>query len=161
MIPACAVEAPTTATGRKLEELAREVERPLYRFLMALVRDANLALDCLQDALLRAHESVGAGRPVNRQWIFKVARNRAVDELRRRSRVRSDDDALARVSTADKADQALARLDPLDAHVLVRFVVEGYRTDEIGEQLGVSGAAVRQRLYRARERFRRIYEEAA
>ena len=139
----------------------------LYRYLLALVRDDNLALDCVQDAFLRAHQSIRAGRPVNRQWLFKVARNRAVDEIRRRSRIRTDEEALERLGASDKTDQslvvrqALGRLDPLDAQVLILFAVEGYRTDEIGERLGVSGAAVRQRLYRARERFRKVYEEAA
>ena len=44
-----------------------------------------------------------------------------------------------------------------DREVLYLFDVAGFKTDEIGAMLGVRGSAVRQRLSRARERFRLLY----
>jgi RNA polymerase sigma factor (sigma-70 family) len=58
-------------------------------------------------------------------------------------------------------EQLLSRLAPLDREVLYLFAVAGFKTDEIGAILGVRGAAVRQRLYRARERVRELWADAA
>jgi DNA-directed RNA polymerase specialized sigma24 family protein len=41
--------------------------------------------------------------------------------------------------------------------VLYLFGVAGFKTDEIASLLGVRGSTVRQRMYRARERFRNLY----
>jgi RNA polymerase sigma-70 factor (ECF subfamily) len=53
--------------------------------------------------------------------------------------------------------QVLERLSPPDREVLYLFDVAGFKTDEIGAMLGVRGTAIRQRLSRARERFRLLY----
>ena len=57
--------------------------------------------------------------------------------------------------------QALEKLSASDREVLYLFDVAGFKTDEIGDMLGVRGAAIRQRLSRARERFRTAYGSQA
>ena len=54
-------------------------------------------------------------------------------------------------------ESVLAQLSPQDREVLYLFDVAGFKTEEIGSMLGVRGTAIRQRLSRARERFRLIY----
>ena len=53
--------------------------------------------------------------------------------------------------------QVIEQLSPQDREVLYLFDVAGFKTDEIGAMLGVRGSAIRQRLSRARERFRVLY----
>jgi RNA polymerase sigma-70 factor (ECF subfamily) len=147
--------------------LLDECERPLYAYLTRLLGDRDVAQDCAQDTLIRAHDAMKKGQTISRQWVFRVAHNRAMDEFRRRSKVRNDMDALDQIPARESTDGSVAvrdimdRLDPLDRQVLELFVIEGFKTDEIGEMLGVRGSAVRQRLYRARERFRVLYGKAA
>lgn len=156
-----------TRPEEDLRSLMREWEGPIYRFLLSLLHDPDQAQDCAQDVFLRAYESLSAGKPVNSSWLFTVARNRAMDEFRRRRRVHPDLETIARESTEDASDrrimvdQLLSRLAPLDREVLYLFAVAGFKTDEIGAILGVRGAAVRQRLYRARERVRELWADAA
>lgn len=140
-----------------------EHEHALLHFTRALLRDTDLALDCVQDTFLRAYESLGRGRPVNRQWLFTVARNRAIDEFRRRRWLQSEPDHLRILSFEESSDtclavrQAMDRLPPQYQEVLCLFVVAGFKTEEIAELLETTGPAVRQRLYRARREFRRAY----
>jgi RNA polymerase sigma-70 factor (ECF subfamily) len=164
-LPVAAAREPTAE--ERFHALLAECERPLYGYLVNLVRDRDLADDCFQDAFLRAHEALQRGQTVTRQWLFRVAHNRAVDEFRRLKRARPDSEALEAIPVSDEHDgdlevrRVMALLEPLDREVLELFVVHGYKTHEIGHILGVSGAAVRQRLYRAREKFRRLYGAAA
>ncbi|HEX6509483.1 MAG TPA: sigma-70 family RNA polymerase sigma factor [Chloroflexota bacterium] len=147
----------------QLVRLMEDHERPIYNFLFALMRDTDLALDCAQDTFLRAYENLKKGKPVNTAWLYKVARNRAMDEFRRRKRVQTELDTLEELPVRDATDQHLAvqqvleRLTPSDREVLYLFDVAGFKTDEIGTMLGMRGTAIRQRLSRARERFRLLY----
>lgn len=147
----------------RLVQLMDEYERAIYNFLFGLVRDADRALDCTQDTFVRAFEHLRKGRPINAAWLYTVARNRAMDEFRRNKRVQPDLAALEEVPVHQRTDetlavrQALDRLSPADREVLYLFDVAGFKTDEIGAMLGVRGSAIRQRLSRARERFRLIY----
>lgn len=146
-----------------LTDLMLELEGPLYSFIVSVVHDRDVALDCLQDTFLRAYDALRAGKSINAAWLFTVARNRSIDEFRRNRRLQHDSAALERVPVRDSRDESLVvqavldRLPPLDRQVLYLFVVAGFKTDEIGDIMGMTGAAIRQRLYRARERFRTLY----
>ncbi|MBC7240335.1 MAG: RNA polymerase sigma factor, partial [Chloroflexi bacterium] len=58
----------------------------------------------------------------------------------------------------DAVQEALLRLSPEYRVPLILYSVQGYSTAEIAEMLGISAGAVKTRLYRAREAFRRIYQ---
>lgn len=148
----------------QLVRLIDEHERAIYTFLLTLVQDADVAMDCAQDTFMRAYQNLRKGKTVNAPWLFKVARNRAMDEFRRRKKIQPDSaDALAWIPVHEPTErnlavrQAFAQLSPADREVLYLFDVAGFKTDEIGHMLGVRGTAIRQRLSRARERFRRLY----
>jgi RNA polymerase sigma-70 factor (ECF subfamily) len=147
----------------RLVRLMDAHERSIYTFTFTLVRDPDRAADCTQDTFIRAFEHLRQGKPITTAWLFTVARNRAMDEFRRRKRVQVDSEALDDMPHDDKVDLALSvqsvleQLSPPDREVLYLFDIAGFKTDEIGEMLGVRGSAIRQRLSRARERFRAIY----
>jgi RNA polymerase sigma-70 factor (ECF subfamily) len=142
-------------------------EVSLLSFTRSLIRDADLALDCVQETFLRAYESLGRGRQVNKRWLFTVAHSRVMDEFRRRRRLQPelDDDTVtscdASTDTGMIVRQALDRLPRQHQEVLYLFVVAGFTTDEIAGLLGTTGPAVRQRLYRARQKFRQVYGGSA
>lgn len=147
----------------RLVHLMEKHERAIYNFMFGLVRDTDRALDCTQDTFVRAYEHLRKGKPINTAWLYTVARNRAMDEFRRGKRVQPDLDALAEIPVHHRTDESLAvqqvleRLSPHDREVLYLFDIAGFKTDEIGAMLGVRGTAIRQRLSRARERFRLLY----
>ncbi|GAC1399905.1 MAG: hypothetical protein NVSMB52_13490 [Chloroflexota bacterium] len=155
-------DAESTIENR-LVELMSEYERPIYNFLLALLHDSDVALDCAQDTFLRAYENLRRGKPVNSPWLYTVARNRAMDEFRRNKKVQPDLETLENIPVHESTDRSLAvravmeQMSPADREVLYLFDIAGFKTDEIGTMLGVRGAAIRQRLSRARERFRVLY----
>jgi RNA polymerase sigma factor (sigma-70 family) len=86
-----------------------------------------------------------------------------MDEFRRGSKFRPESDPTDVVQVHEPTDrnlavrQAFSELSPSDREVLYLFDVAGFKTDEIGQMLGVRGSAIRQRLSRARVRLRQAY----
>ena len=73
--------------GRAFEDLARAVERPLYRHALRMLANASDAEDVVQDALLSAWKSLSSFEGASfRAWIFRITTNRALDRLRARKR---------------------------------------------------------------------------
>lgn len=153
----------TAGIDAELVHLMNQHERALYNFLLLLVHEPEVAKDCVQDTFLRAYEQLRKEKPVNAAWLFTVARHRAIDRFRKERRTQSAGDTLEQIPSSHRPERSadvrviLQALPPGDRDVLYLFEVAGFKTDEIGTMLGIRGSAVRQRLYRARERFRAMY----
>lgn len=147
----------------ELVELIDRYERPLFNFLAVLLGDRAAAQDCVQDAFLRAYEQLRRDRQVNAAWLYRVARNRAIDEMRRRKRVVPDPERIEAIVDRDgdhvvnPVQDALTQLSPDDRELLYLFDVDGFEAREIGIMLGITRNAVHVRVFRARERFRKVY----
>lgn len=151
-----------------LVALMDRYERKLFTYLITMLRDEDTVMDCVQDTFVRAYDSLRRGSAVNAKWLYTVARNRAMDEFRRDRRLEHDEGTLTRLEwSGPNVDQtldiqaALERLPAHDREVIYLFEVAGFKTEEMGEMLGISGSAVRQRLLRARERLRHVLDRSA
>lgn len=141
--------------------------RHAYR-LLGSVADAE---DVLQEARLRLHKQEPA--PDNADaFVFRVVTNLALDRLRQQQRQRRlypgpwlpaplptespDGEALAELAEELSLGFVLMleRLSPAERVVFVLREGFDYSFDEIGELIGVSAAACRQRLRRARANLR-------
>jgi len=68
------------------EMLVRRYQVPLFNFICHCLGDYDLACDVLQHVFLQLHLSMPnlrTGEPL-KAWLFQVARNRCLDELRRK-----------------------------------------------------------------------------
>jgi len=68
------------------EILVLRYQKPLFNFLCHFLHDYDLACDVLQDVFLKFYASLPTlqtDKPL-KPWLFQVARNRALDELRRK-----------------------------------------------------------------------------
>ena len=72
------------------EQLAAQYERPLINFIAAYVGDLAAAEDLYQETFVRVIRSISDYRPEAglATWIYTIARNLALDHLRRRKRRR-------------------------------------------------------------------------
>lgn len=137
----------------------------LFAFLVHVVGDRAAAEDLLGETFLRLYQArrryrAGSGFT---PWLFAIARNLALGELRRRgvaaraqqrlireSSAEEDTQAMEREQTGARVRAALSRLpeEQRSALVLKEYQQMDYR--EIGQVLGCSEAAARARTYRAR-----------
>src|ERR1700677_1999578 len=76
--------------GGRLEPLYRRSRDDVYAYVATLLRDPAAAEDVTALAFERAYRrrtTFDRRRGVERAWLFGIARNAALDELRRRKRV--------------------------------------------------------------------------
>jgi RNA polymerase sigma-70 factor, ECF subfamily len=131
----------------------------LLRYLSRAIGHREAARDLTQDVFVRIAGSdiLPASDDERRAWIFRIARNLAIDHQRRQS-IRHDEAAPPRAEDAVQAQQdtslavngALAALDPLDRDVFLMREVAGLSYAEIAAACDLTVAAVRSRLHRAR-----------
>ncbi|HMJ32688.1 MAG TPA: sigma-70 family RNA polymerase sigma factor [Baekduia sp.] len=158
---------PTTA---RFDALYRETASDVFAYVLTLLRDRAAAEDVTAAAFERAYRrqrSFDAGRGTQRAWIFGIARNAALDELRRRRRTATlladpedasaagrgdhDDDALRRAAVR----VALAHLDPRERELIALKFHAGLSNAEIAKVLGVSESNAGTRVHRAVTRLRK------
>lgn len=161
--------APSTTTTLEFEALYRSCADELYGYVVSLVRDRAAAEDVTALAFERAYRRRRRFDPrkgTPRQWLFAIARNAALDELRRRKRTASllvdpaDPAAAEPFAGEDDADRratvrsALAGLDPRDRELISLKFHAGLTNAEIAGVLGVSESNAGTRVHRAVTKLR-------
>lgn len=73
---------------RAFEVIVRRYQHPVWRLCFGLTGDRAAAEDAMQEAFLRIYKHLPRYRTQSRfsTWLFAIARNCAIDELRRRTR---------------------------------------------------------------------------
>ena len=122
------------------------------------------AEDLTQEAFVRAWQALPGYRFQSKfsTWLHKLAVNTALMELRsRRSQpLHDDEDAVDSIGTPDSAghgtalgmdlERAVATLPPRARAVLVLHDVEGWKHEEIANELGMAIGSSKAQLHRAR-----------
>jgi RNA polymerase sigma factor (sigma-70 family) len=161
------------ATRRSIEAVWRIESARLIGGLVRLVRDVDLAEDLAQEALVTALEKwPETGIPENPgAWLMTTARNRALDQLRRRQMLERkhdaiEDDAAIAAPTPDvegaiddDLGDDLLRLVLIACHpvlstearvALTLRLLGGLTTDEIARAFLVPEPTIAQRIVRAK-----------
>lgn len=160
------------------ESLLRQYERPLYGYIYHLMSgNADDAADLLQETFIKVYRALARiPDDVNfPAWLYRVARNCCLDEMRRRRRAHwtvwhgaptsamadhiggADPEQMALDREGNSAVKAvLARMSCRNREALILRECEGMSCEEIGAVFGISRKAVKSMLFRARDEFRRI-----
>ena len=153
------------------EALVVRYEAPLRKLAYGLVRDWGLAEDVAQDAFIRAYRKATTfrGGSSAKAWLYRIAINRAYDELRRirrkkevplenvslPERGRESTEAIAEARELQrKIAHALAQLRPEYRTPLVLREIEGMTYREIAEFLDWPLGTVQIRIHRGRLELR-------
>lgn len=170
------VQRAATADISAFEQLYRRHHRRVHGVIVRLVGQAGTrAEDLTQEAFMRAWQALPAFRfeSAVSTWLHRLAVNTALMELRaRRSRPwqDSDNEALEMLATPDTAghamlghdlERAVACLPPRARAVLVLHDVEGWKHEEIAEELGMAVGSSKAQLHRARGLLRARMGEMA
>src|SRR5213594_514330 len=160
------IAAVASGDGRRLEELCRRWERPLYQ-LIARHTGGRDVEDLYQETWLRAVRAAPRFDPSRRfsTWVFQIAVNLCRDWHRRPPPEPVEpDDNLASTSDAPEARidarRLLAALPEAQRTVLLLRYYHGLSEEETAEILGCPRGTVKSRLHAARERLGRFVESA-
>jgi RNA polymerase sigma-70 factor (ECF subfamily) len=166
---------PTRTSTLDFEALYRAARDDVYAYVATLLRDRAAAEDVTAAAFERAYRkqrSYKASRGSERAWLFGIARNAALDELRRRKRAAAlaaepaDVEAAAPEDAAEAALRraavraALTRLGARERELIALKFHAGLDNSEIAAVLGVSVSNAGTQLHRAMTKLREAVEHA-
>jgi RNA polymerase sigma-70 factor (ECF subfamily) len=155
------------------ERLFDEFSAPIFNYVLRMVADRDRAADITQDTFIKAYRKLDslADEGSRRSWLYRIATNTAIDEMRRRRFVTpmGNDERHAQRPDAAPGPEAQAMAGTLDGRVqrallqlkanhrqcLLLSDVEDMSAQQIGEVMGLSYGAVRTLLCRARGEMRR------
>jgi RNA polymerase sigma-70 factor, ECF subfamily len=171
----------TPATGstswERFEALYRASRDDVYAYVSTMLRDPAAAEDITALAFERAYRrrrTFDRRRGDERAWVFGIARNAALDELRRRRRtatlvtdaaedsVEADEGDGAEVALRRTAVQAaLAQLPAREREIVALKFHAGMSNAELARVLGVSESNAGTLLYRTMEKLRKACNATA
>ena len=164
-------------------ELIRRYERPVFSLIYRMVRDRELAEDLAQETFIKVLNAIDSYRPEYKfsSWIFKIANNAAIDQLRRRSLDtlsldgsphaesaeaieattlqvgdgrESQLDEVANRELGAMIEEAIGQLRPEYRNCILLRHVEGRPYEEIAEMLDLPLGTVKTYIHRARNELR-------
>ena len=150
---------------RFVDEHLHRIYLQIYRIVGNVADAQDLAQETFIKAL-RAREQLKDEQKAA-HWLSRIARNTAIDFVRRNSRVsftetddlllRHDDNPeqiLMRAEARAGFDELLRRLTPRERAALMLRDIEGLPAGEVAKQMGCSKATVRSHIANARLKFR-------
>lgn len=139
-------------------------QRPIFNYVLRMLGDREVAEEVTQDVFLRVHQNLQrfSFRAKFTTWLFRIAKNRALDELRsdprRQFRAELEEDTIAvddaPVEQAETIDAIWHAIEALPAELktcLLLRDVAGFSYAEIMEVADASLPTVKWRIFRARE----------
>jgi len=161
-------EAPRAA-DLVFDRLYRSSRDDVYAYVASLLRDAPAAEEVTATAFERAYRKRNRFDPERgepRAWLFGIARNAALDELRRRGRQAelaaepADLESFGSAETAEHSERRLAvsaaleRLAPGERELIALKYFAGLANPEIAQVLGISESNAGTKLHRAMTKLR-------
>jgi RNA polymerase sigma-70 factor (ECF subfamily) len=172
------VESARGGDREAFRTLFERYNRRAYALALGIVRQADDALDVVQDAFIKAHKHLDKfeGTSSFYTWLYRIVMNLAIDHLRKHKRtveLRDGDDvsddsllpqllggnpgrALMDKEIRDRIDRALAELSDNHRSVLVMRELEGLSYEEMAKVMACSKGTIMSRLFHARKNMQRM-----
>lgn len=151
------------------ETLYQRYYEKVFSIARGILLDNDEAADAVQEVFALVYRNLPRfdRRSKFSTWLFRVSVNRVIQHSRKvkykRRQVDLDhasSEPDARPEDGDpNVEVAMAQLPPQDRALLTLFYWEELSLQEIADSLDCNVNAAKTRLYRARERFRAIYEK--
>lgn len=146
--------------------LYEEIYMDLYRFAYYTMKQPQDAEDAVSEAVMTAFEKMKTLKKAEafKSWMFQILVNQCRKKWNQKSRQQDLTLAEEPCEAADPAGalglrEAMEQLSDQERMIIALSVFGGYRSGEIGEQMGIPAATVRSKMSRAFQKMRRFLGE--
>ncbi len=161
--------------------LMERLQKPITGYLHRLVGEREAALDLAQDTFLQVYKETGKTHlEIADAWVYRVATNYGLRYLNRKllrqfipfsfgsdsqGAVDEQEQSLIEPSFEEQTEtsmlisEAFSKLSSTDAACVQLHYGDGFTYEQIGEIVNISPEAVRKRVARGVEKFRKVYAQ--
>lgn len=147
--------------GNSFSKLIMLYEKDLYRVAISIMKNDDDALDCIQDAILSAYNSIKklSHEKFFKTWLIRILVNKCNDSLKKKQKVIP----YGEIPSKAKYDENTEKLDIRDALedleqelkiIVVLYYYEDMSIKDIAETLNIPEGTVKSRLSRARNKLK-------
>lgn len=165
------------------ERLVRKYEKYVCTTVYSVVRNYDDSFDVAQEVFLKLYHNIGSfkGESSFSSWLYRIAKNTALDFLRKEKKNRNNVSLYVENSDGEEAEidipdtsassnpeqtavkneakdiiyNALDEISDEHKEIIILRDIDGYTYEEISEMLGLEYGTVKSRLFRARESLRK------
>lgn len=162
--------------GKEFNKVYENNKNAVYSYLYYMTKDVDDAEDLCQETFLKIYRSLKGfrGECNERSWCITIARNTFLSWVRKKKLNTARDEDIDQLpsGTGDNPEiMMLSKEDNRFVKTILLQLKEEYRTilllrdyeelsyKEIGIITGLSESAVKIRIYRAREKFKKLYND--
>lgn len=172
------VERAREGDQRAFGMLVQAYQKPVFNLTYRMLGNAQEAEDAAQETFLRAFSNLRQYQPEHKfsTWLFSIANHHCIDRLRKRrvTLVSIEDNPVLENMTGDsplperaalqreqsvEMQKLLQELEPEYRLPLALRYWEDYSYEEIAATMEITVAAVKSRLFRARQQIAKLYGE--
>ena len=140
----------------------------LYRYAVYMMGNSHDAEDAVQEAVFSAWRNIHTLKEntVFKVWLFKILSNRCKTDLMKKNKAPDIlpieeytfliDGEYEDSFNSTELKEALSRLTPPDAQIILLSIIGGFRSHELAEIFNIEPATVRSRQKRALEKLKHI-----
>jgi len=161
-------------SGMEFTHRYNEMESLLYAFAVKLTKNEEDANDLLQETAYKAFKYRKMYRPQTniKAWLMTIMRNTFINEYRRRKRRQTINDKTENsyfidsggLTTENEGERNVLmneikeKIESLEDLIRVPFMMHfnGFKYEEIAEQLGIPLGTVKSRIFFARKRLKNM-----
>jgi RNA polymerase sigma-70 factor (ECF subfamily) len=128
----------------------------IYIFLRKFLKNEEIAKDILQETFLKAMK-VSLEEEKAKNYLFKIAKNLAIDYLRKEGRLVYEEELLE--GNVEDPEYIIENrdiwrpLNEIEKEVLILYYYKGYSYEEISKKLRISLNTVKSHIYRAKKKI--------
>lgn len=146
-------------TKQEFSSRILEAEEAMYHTAYAILQNDSDCADAVQDAIFKAYKSLGSLKNPEyfKTWIIRILVNTCYSQLKSRKYTEDIEDMESIPGQIAEDDYSktelmleIAAMDEKYRVPLMLYYMDGFTAEEIASSLGITSAAVRKRLSRAR-----------
>ena len=143
--------------------LIKSYEKDLYKVAIAMTKNDDDALDCIQEAILQAYISIKDLRQDEyfKTWLIKILINKCNALLKKNKKILNLDVSIAENDKVEQSDRlelkdSINNLDSDLKIIVILYYYEDMSIKDISESLNIPQGTIKSRLSRARSKLKEM-----
>lgn len=152
-------------------DLVESYQSQIIRYFFRMTGDTETARDLVQDTFLQVYKSLSKTTPdlPFKSWLYRIATNNVLQYRRKKKSLPSlrpmdnpgfeaESQSVNKVTNEAEVQDILLRIPAKYRACMILHYIDGFKYREIGQMLGMSEDAVRMRVARGSEEFRKRFD---